>query len=118
MKLKDHYCEVKVFTPSRDTKAAIKEMNRISNLSTLLERILIFVPFFQIFVGPSHRAAPILPAATSTYQLSIQDWKLFADSVRAIGHIKRRQLEKIAFGVADNTTGDERKFWECVYNAL
>jgi len=78
--------------------------------------MLMFTPFFQIFVGPSHKALP--SAAPSSYQLSVQDWILFADSIRAVGLIERRQLEKIAFSVANTARGDERKFWECVYNAL
>ncbi|WP_252724465.1 hypothetical protein [Vibrio hepatarius] len=81
-----------------------------------LERIIKVLPFFQIFAGrDSYRGVAI---ASASYNATTYDWNLYHESVMAIAPIKRERLEQIALKASLDTSGEERKFWECVYNAL
>lgn len=114
--IKGDYCNIGTFTPSSRTIDAIKEMNRVTDMASLLDRILTFVPFFQIFAGRSTYAfAGIM---SQGYQVKTSDWDTFAGAVSGVNKVKRGRLELIAMRTADFSLGEERKFWECVYNAL
>lgn len=114
--MKGDYCNINGFEPSSRTIDAIKEMNRITDMASYLERILTFVPIFQIFAGrDTYALANVLSLGR---QVSTSDWDTFADALKGVGLIKRGELERIAMQTADLSMGAEREFWTCVYNAL
>ncbi len=49
--IKSDFCSISGFVPTSRTVDAINDMNDVINMSSLLERILMFVPAFQIFAG-------------------------------------------------------------------
>ncbi|WP_333005130.1 hypothetical protein [Vibrio coralliilyticus] len=113
---KREYCKIQGLKPSPRTMNYIDQMNHNTDMSTVLERIMKSLPFFQIFAGrDSYRGVAI---ASASYNASTYDWKLYHESVMAIDSIKRERLEQIALKASLETSGEERKFWECVYNAL
>lgn len=113
---KREYCKIQGLKPSPRTMNYIDQMNHITDMSTVLERIMKSLPFFQIFAGrDSYRGVAITSAS---YNASTYDWMLYHESVMAIDSIKRERLEQIALKASLETSGEERKFWECVYNAL
>ncbi|MCL1127490.1 hypothetical protein [Shewanella surugensis] len=114
--MKGNFCTVKTFKPSQRTLDAIKEMNRITDMSNLLTGILTLVPFFQIFVG--RKTYLLAGAASSRYNMATSDWQHFSDVLQGVGKNKRDLLEGVAYQTANSTTGEEAKFWRCVYGAL
>lgn len=114
--VKGDYCNVGKFDPSSRTIDAIKEMNRITDMANLLDRVLTFVPFFQIFAGRSTYA--FASVISMGQQVRTSDWDTFADALKGVEGIKRKELERIAFQASYHSMGEEQKFWECVYNAL
>jgi hypothetical protein len=114
--VKGDYCNVGMFEPSSRTNDAIAEMNRIIDMANLLERILMVVPFFQMFAGRKSFAG--VSTASAGYQVSTSDWNTFSDAIKGVEGIKRKKLEQVAFTASYSSIGEERKFWECVYNAL
>lgn len=114
--VKGDYCNVGKFDPSSRTIDAIAEMNRVTDMANLLDRILMVVPFFQVFAGRStYNWASFVSMG---WQVSQSDWNTFAGAVNGIEPIKRAQLERIAMETADKSMGAEGDFWRCVYNAL
>lgn len=116
MYYKGSYCNVGQFDPSSRTIDAIKEMNRITDMANLLDRILTAVPFFQIFAGRSTFA--FASVISMGEQVRSSDWDAFAGAVRGVGQIERNQLEIVAMKAGDMSMGEEANFLECVYNAL
>jgi len=113
---KREYCKIQGLKPSPRTMEYIEQMNYITDMSTVLERIIKVLPFFQIFAGrDSYKGVAI---ASASYNATTYDWNLYHESVMAIAPIKRERLEQIALKASLDTSGEERKFWECVYNAL
>lgn len=113
---KGDFCNVDSFEPSYRTELAIKEMNRIIDMSSLLSTIITFVPLFQIFAGRATYAHASV--ANTGYQASTYDWKIFEGALSGIGEIKRKRILLIAMDARRYTTGEEAKFWRCVANAL
>ncbi|WP_037469947.1 hypothetical protein [Shewanella marina] len=113
---KGNFCAVGSFEPSYRTKLAIKEMNHVVDMSGYLATLISMVPIFQVFAGHStYASADFL---NKGYQVSSQDWNLFSDALKSIGLVKREKLAQIANLAETYTTGEESKFWRCVYNAL
>ncbi|BCL68827.1 conserved hypothetical protein [Vibrio nigripulchritudo MADA3029] len=109
---KKDFCNVDAFTPSSRTVEAIKEMNKVVEMGSLLEKIVMLVPVFQIFITPKV-SMPKVGKGVTKY-----DWEQFAQAVSGINNIKRARLEEIAYLTGDLSTGEDKKFWSCVYNAL
>ncbi|EFP95118.1 hypothetical protein [Vibrio caribbeanicus] len=113
---KREYCKIQGLKPSPRTMAYIEQMNHITDMSTILDRIMKVIPFFQIFAGRGSYKG--LSLASASYNVETYNWNLYHDTVMAIEPVKRERLEQIALSATLNTSGEERKFWECVYNAL
>ncbi|MBP3140813.1 hypothetical protein ACTFQF_06155 [Aliivibrio fischeri] len=113
---KQEYCSIKGFEPSNRTKEYIEQMDHITDMSSVLEKILFAIPFFQIFAGRDSYKGVAL--ASASYNVSTYDWQLYESAVKAIAPIERERLENVAMRAMLDTSGEERKFWECVYNAL
>ena len=113
---KQEFCDIKGFEPSNRTKEYIEQMNHITDMSSVLDKILFSIPFFQIFAGRGSYSGVSL--ASASYQVSTYNWTLYSDAVKAVGDIERKQLENVAFKAYMDTHGEESKFWSCVYNAL
>ncbi|MFW7523447.1 hypothetical protein ACODM8_04805 [Vibrio ostreicida] len=110
------FCNVSGFKPSATTKDAIDEINNIEEMSNLLTLIIASIPFFQIFAG--RKTYTTFSNTNLIVQVGRYDWELFADTVGAIPEIKRQRIGQVA-GLAElNTSGEERKFWRCVRNAV
>ena len=114
--VKGDYCNIGTFDPSSRTVDAIKEMNRITDIASLLDNVLAFVPFFQIFAG--RQSFYGVSTAAAGYQVSTSDWTTFADAINGVGAMKKNKLRFIATSTEMRSIGEERKFWECVSNAL
>jgi hypothetical protein len=114
--VKGDYCNIGQFDPSSRTIDSVKEMNRISDMASLLEKIITMVPFFQIFAGRSTYA--FAGMVSQGEQVRSSDWQTFSDSLKGVGAIKKKELERVAFQAGYYSIGEEAKFWRCVYNAL
>lgn len=115
--MKGNFCTVRDFKPSARTLETIKEMNRVTDMATLLGTIMTFIPLFQIFAG--RKTYPFASNGnTKKLQIANSDWKTFADALSSVPKVERLKLEQIALGMELLTTGEERKFWGCVSNAL
>ena len=114
--VKGDYCNVGNFTPSQDTKLAIAEMNRIIDMAHWLQMILSVVPFFQIFVGRDSFYG--VTTAAAGYQITTSDWQTFADALSGVNELKKERLRFVVKSAEMYSMGEERKFWECVSNAI
>jgi hypothetical protein len=114
--VKGDYCNIEHFEPTSRTVDAIAEMNRIIQMSSLLERIIMAVPFFQIFAG--RQSFYGVSTASAGYQITTSDWNTFADAVKGVNNIEKERLRYVATITELSAMGEERKFWECVRNAI
>ncbi|SIO92679.1 hypothetical protein [Vibrio spartinae] len=114
--MKGDFRTISGFVPTSRTVDAVNDMNDVINMSSLLEKILMFIPAFQIFAGRNTYTNVTL--ASTAQNIKDYDWVMFAQAVQSIDTVKRERLEKIAFQAALLSMGKERTFWECVYNAL
>ena len=115
--MKGNFCTVKGFKPSPRTIETIKEMNRISDLASFLGVILTAVPFFQIFAG--RKTFPFASnGSTKKWQVLTSDWKTLADALEAVPKVRRQLLYSLTLKVGYVSTGEEKKFWGCVADAL
>lgn len=113
---KGEFCKIDNLKPSQRTTEYIDQINHIVDMSTVLDKILMAVPFFQIFAGRESYKGVAL--ASASYNATTYDWTLYYEAVASVDSIKRGRLEQIALKASLETHGEERKFWECVYNAL
>lgn len=113
---KGDFCNISGFKPTSRTIDAVNEINNVVKMSSFLEKILMFVPSFQIFVGRDTYLSGTLVATANN--INTYDWELFAQAVKGVDSIRRSRLEQIAYSTAGLSTGKEREFWVCVYNAL
>lgn len=114
--IKGDYCNIEKFDPSSRTADAIANMNHIIDMASLLDRILMAVPFFQIFAG---RSTYTWASFVSTgWQVSQTDWQTFEDALKSVDSIKRARLQHVASEAALYSIGEEGKFWRCVSNAI
>lgn len=114
--MKGDYCTVGKFFPSSRTVDAISDMNHITEMANLLERIVIVVPFFQVFVG--RKTYAFTEMISMGRQVQTSDWLMFSGALKGVSLIQRGQLERIAFQASFYSTGEEKNFGDCVYNAL
>ncbi|WP_075473350.1 hypothetical protein [Moritella viscosa] len=114
--MQGQFCTVKGFKPSARTLAYVADMNNVVEMSTLLGQIIKKVPIFQIFAGRNTYAAATF--ASMGYNVWSYDWSLLQNSFKSIGLIRQGRLRTIALSAAESTSGEERKFWRCTYNAL
>ncbi|WP_306330990.1 hypothetical protein [Vibrio injensis] len=113
---KGDFCNIDGFKPSSRTIDAINEMNNVVKMSSLLEKVMMFVPSFQIFAGrDTYMSANLVATARN---IKTYDWELFAQAVKGVDSIRRARLEQIAYSTADLSMGKEKEFWTCVYNSL
>ncbi len=113
---KGDFCVINGFEPTSRTIDAIDEMNHVVKMSSLLEKVLMFVPSFQIFAGRDTYIGATLGSTARNIQA--YDWELFAQAVKSVDPIRRARLEQIAYNTASLSMGKEKEFWTCVYNAL
>lgn len=52
------------------------------------------------------------------HNIAQHDWIQFADAMSGIPDIVRRDITNISENQAIMTTGDEKVFWRCMYNAV
>ena len=114
--VKGDFCNIGKFEPSGRTKDAIKDMNHVIAMASLLQNILSVVPFFQMFVGRDSFYG--VATASAGYQVSTSDWQTFADAIKSVDKMKRARLEYIAGRAELSSMGEEQKFWRCVSNAI
>ncbi|WP_220719178.1 hypothetical protein [Agarivorans litoreus] len=113
---KGSFCHLQGFEPSDRTLRYIEQMNDTVEMASLLDKLIGIVPFFQIFAGRgTYKSAELI---STGYQITTYNWELYANALKSIPEIKRRKLEDIAGTASIYTHGKERRFWECVYNAL
>ncbi|OOE32921.1 hypothetical protein BZG05_12355 [Salinivibrio kushneri] len=119
---KGDFCNIDSFEPSAQTLDGIKEMNRIIDTANVLEAVLSGIPLFQLFASRSANGSVIIEGSASVVStginISIYDWKGFADAFKSVGIIRRRRLQDHADMTALNATGKDYEFWRCVSNAL
>ncbi|NRD73246.1 hypothetical protein HQQ94_08315 [Shewanella sp. VB17] len=114
--VKGNFCNVGKFTPSGRAKDAIKDMNNVLDMSSILSKIISMVPFFQIFAGKNSFLG--VATASASYNVRTYEWQAFADAVNGIELVKKERLFFIATQAELYSVGEERKFWRCVSNAL
>ncbi|ASA56775.1 hypothetical protein [Vibrio gazogenes] len=114
--VKGDFCKIEGFKPTPRTIDAISKMNKIIDMSNVLEKLLVGVPIYQIFAGRDTYMS--ITIGSLGYNVTTYDWQLFADSVKNVGKIRRAQLEKIADEMSLFSMGKEYKFWRCIANAL
>lgn len=114
--VKGNFCNINDFVPSSRTMSAVEEMNHVVNMSSLLERIMMLIPSFQIFSGRNTYTSFTL--GSTARNIKTYDWELFAQAVKSVDPIRRSRLEQIAYNTASLSMGKEKEFWTCVYNAL
>ncbi len=105
---KREFCKIDNLKPSQRTMEYIEQMNNVVDMSTVLERILMAVPFFQIFAGRDSYKGVAL--ASASYNAKTYDWTLYYEAVASVDSIKRGRLEQIALKASLETHGEERKF--------
>ncbi|CAM3707947.1 hypothetical protein VA7868_02918 [Vibrio aerogenes CECT 7868] len=119
---KGDFCNIDSFKPTSNTLDGIKEMNRVINISNMLERILAGVPLFQLFASRSPAGSIVIngsvSVATTGYNVTRYDWNLFSQALKGVGDERRSQLQKIAGVMAFTSSGKDYDFWRCVSNAL
>ncbi|MCL1127785.1 hypothetical protein [Shewanella surugensis] len=111
-----NFCTVKPFKLSQRSLDTAKEMDRIADLATVLEKIAHAIPLFQIFVGRSTYS--MAGNLATKNNINGYDWQLLADSFGSINKIKKATLLKIAVTQQNTSMGEEAKFWGCIANAL
>ncbi len=113
---KGNFCNVQDFTPTARTTSAVEEMNHIIKMSSLLEKILMSVPAFQIFAGRNTYTSFTL--GSTAFNIKTYDWQQFAQAIKSVDAVRRARLEEVAYNAASTSMGKEKEFWTCVYNAL
>ncbi|ODQ00893.1 MULTISPECIES: hypothetical protein [unclassified Salinivibrio] len=114
--VKGDYCSIEGFEPTSKTTDAVNQMNKVVDMSSLLENVLMAAPSFSIFAGRDTYLSANMGAIS--YNLVGYNWKLFSEAVVGVSAIRRAKLEQIAASTADISMGKEREFWICVYNSL
>lgn len=114
--MKGDFCNIGAFTPSSRTQDAIKDMNNVIDMSSVLSAIVTMVPLFQIFAGKKSFLG--VATASASYNIHTGEWKTFADAVNGVELVKKDRLRFIATQAELYSVGEERKFWRCVSNAL
>lgn len=106
---------IKNFKPKARTLNGVKEMNRITNMGSLLGKLVVLIPFFGIFVGRSTYAIPSM--INQGWQVSQTDWVSFSDALAAAPEITRTQIHGFAEREWYHASGKDAVFWRCVANA-
>ncbi|MEZ8095621.1 hypothetical protein L4D00_10515 [Photobacterium swingsii] len=115
-KQKGNFCHIQGFKPGIRSLKAIEEMNKVIEMSSLLERIIPLLPFYSIFAG--RKTYGVVTVGAAGWQANTYDWDNFRKAMLAIPAIKRRRLENIANMQRLHSKGKEYEFWTCVYNSL
>lgn len=114
--VKKEFCSINNMSPSQRTIDYIEKMNDIVDMTSLLESFIKTIPFFHIFAG--RRSYNGVAISSATYNATTYQWTIYYEAVASVDDIKRARLEQIALQGALEMHGEERKFWECIYNAL
>lgn len=114
--MKGNFCGINNFKPGQRTRDALAEVDRITRSANILTYLLSAVPLFQFFVGRSSYLGSSV--FSSSYNISTYDWSKLANALSSVDKVKREQLEILAWNMKEQTSSEESKFWECVYNAL
>lgn len=103
------------FVPTSRTIDALVDIENKADMGTILGGLAVAVPFFQIFVGRD--SYTVVNIVNLGYQVSTQDWVVFAGALSGVSRITRNQINAIATTEAWFSSGDDAVFWRCVYNA-
>ncbi len=90
------------------SKQGIERIREIREISSLLTKVLGYGTFANIFLGNGF--------IESSYNVTSQDWTLFAQAMRSVPTISRELIKKEAmYQVLDHfNSPDQKKFWEAV----
>ena len=113
---KREFCSINNMKPSQRTIDYIEKMNDIVDMASLLDNVIKTVPFFHIFAG--RRSYSGVAISSASYSATTYQWTLYYEAVSSVDEVRRTRLEQVALQAALEMHGEERKFWECIYNAL
>jgi len=103
-------CRIQGLELSPSSLESIKEINRKVKNMKLLSALYGSTAIYQVFFKNNF--------ATATYNLSTADWDTFSRGVTSIPVITRKIIKDEALSHFTNKTGNELKFWQCVYESL
>ncbi|USD66996.1 hypothetical protein [Vibrio sp. SCSIO 43136] len=103
-------CMIQGLILSESSQESIREINRKVQNMKLISGLIGTTAIYQVFFKNSF--------ATATYNISTSDWETFARAATSIPVITRKIIKNEALAHFTNKTGDELKFWQCVYENL
>ncbi len=103
-------CNIHNLKFSDSSNESIKEINRKVKNMQFLSVLYGSAAVFQVLFKNN--------AATATYSITTTDWDAFARGASAIPKITRKIIKDEALSHFTNKTGNELKFWQCVYESL
>lgn len=88
-------------------KEALKEIKRIQGVGNMLASVLGGSALLEIFAGNK--------ILGSVHNISKKDWSIWAEAMRSVPNIVRKEIRLIAFDESQRaSTIQEREFWRVV----
>lgn len=109
------FCDIKNLKPSDKTTKALEELEKVLQLTKALEALSIFGALYNLFAG---KATRVPSAASQAANIKMYDWERLHGAMKGIDTIKRSRVELIIVGAMLDTSGEEKKFWQCMRNTL
>ncbi|WP_299493912.1 hypothetical protein [uncultured Shewanella sp.] len=106
---------IKNFKPTPRTRNGIKELDRLANMGSYLQKLIVLIPFFGIFVGRDTYS--IASFINYGWQVSQTDWVTFDQALAAAPEITRTKINAFAEKEWFVASGNDALFWRCVANA-
>ncbi|WP_299011840.1 hypothetical protein [uncultured Shewanella sp.] len=107
--------EIRNFKPTSRTMDGIKEIDRLTNMGSILGKIAVLIPFFAIFTGRSTYAVGSMGG--QAWNLSQTDWVSFDQALASAPKITRDRINNYAESQWYISSGNDALFWRCVANA-
>lgn len=109
------YCEFKNFKPSQKTVDALEQIERKMKLSKALEVFAWAGTLMNLFAGKGTK----LPSGGGhAFNIGTYNWEVFAGAIGGIGGIQQHYIMQVVELAIMDTTGEDKKFWRCMKNAL
>ncbi len=109
------FCDIKNLKPGDKSTKALEEIEKTLNLTKALEALSLFGTLYNIFAG---KATRVPSAASQAANIKMYDWERLHGAMKGIDVIKRNRVEQIIVMAMMDTSGEEKKFWQCMYNTL
>ncbi|RKR63722.1 hypothetical protein C7387_0385 [Yokenella regensburgei] len=109
------FCPLNNFTPSPQTIAALQEIEQITRTANLLDILISACPLFQIFAGRGSYTG--LATGAGTFNIATYDWDTLQRAFSSVQNLKTERLDQIIHDTLSISSGEDKKFWECMYRA-